>query len=156
MEDAIKTGIYQSASGRTKGKVHLIRYADDFIISSDNKETLKGTILENCHNFLEERNLRLQNAKTKITDIEAGFDFLGFHIQRYQRNPVRNQPSKNQGTVLIIKPRSGKTQKLRDKIKKIVQITKPLEKIIQELNPILRGWAEYYRISYHSQEVFGN
>jgi RNA-directed DNA polymerase len=61
--------------------VHLIRYADDMIITSKSQETaLKNKLI--LENFLKERGLQLNETKTLITHIKEGFDFLGFNIRR--------------------------------------------------------------------------
>lgn len=68
-------------------------------------------------------------------------------------HPEYNKETK-QETVLIIKPSVKGIKKLKDSVRKITIIDKPIEKIIAELNPILRGWGEHKRISYHSQAIF--
>lgn len=134
--------------------VHIIRYADDMIITGKSKEiVLKNKII--LAEFLAERGLELNEKKTLITHIKDGFDFLGFNIRRLDWHPQYNRETK-QETVLIIKPSKKGTKKLMDSIKKIITINKPIEKIISEINPVLRGWGEHKRISYHSQAVFIN
>lgn len=140
-------------------KTHVIRYADDFIITGQDVEILKGPIKEECRQFLEERGLVIKETKTKITFIEEGFQFLGFSIKRYQWNPKKNRRKTSkviQKTLLIIKPSQAKVKDLKKRIKKIIQIQKPMESIIRDINPLLRGWSEYYRISYHGQVIFWN
>lgn len=133
--------------------VHIIRYADDMIITGRTQEiAMKNK--EILAEFLKERGLNLSETKTLVTHIRKGFDFLGFHIRRMQWNPRLNQET-DQKTVLIIKPSKKGVKRLMEKIKKeVIDVNKPLEKIISELNPILRGWGEHKRISYHSQETF--
>jgi len=63
--------------------VHVIRYADDIIITSKTQEmAVKNK--EILANFLAERGLSLSEDKTAITHIKSGFDFLGFNIRREQ------------------------------------------------------------------------
>ncbi|MCB6722266.1 reverse transcriptase domain-containing protein, partial [Bacteroides fragilis] len=64
-------------------KVHLVRYADDFIITGRNKEALEE-IKPLVVDFLKERGLTLSEEKTKITHIDDGFDFLGYNIRKYK------------------------------------------------------------------------
>jgi len=132
--------------------VHTIRYADDLIITGKNREiAYKNKDILSA--FLKERGLTLNENKTKVTHIREGFDFLGFNIRRMKSNPKLNRDTE-QETVLIIKPRQKSIMKLKSSIRKVIVMNKPLEKIITEANPILRGWGEYMRISYHSQETF--
>lgn len=132
--------------------VHVIRYADDMVITAKSKEiAYKNKDLLN--DFLKERGLQLNETKTLITHVKNGFDFLGFQIRRMKWNSRLNNVT-DQDTVLIIKPSSKGIKKLKDNINKIIVMNKPIRKIISKLNPILRGWGEHKRISYHTQEVF--
>lgn len=132
--------------------IHVIRYADDMIITGKTHDILiknKKTLVE----FLKERGLELNEKKTLITHIKDGFNFLGFNIRRMEWKSELNKNTE-QDTVLIIKPSNKGIDKLKDSIKKIIIMNKPIQKIISEINPILRGWGEHKRISYHSQETF--
>lgn len=61
--------------------VHLIRYADDIIITAKTREiAIKNK--EILSEFLAERNLQLSDKKTVVTHIKKGIDFLGFNIRR--------------------------------------------------------------------------
>jgi RNA-directed DNA polymerase len=61
--------------------VHVIRYADDMIITGKTQEmAIKNKEL--LSTFLKERGLELNETKTLITHIKDGFDFLGFNIKR--------------------------------------------------------------------------
>jgi RNA-directed DNA polymerase len=137
-----------------KPKVQLTRYADDFVVTGRTESILTNSIKPAIADFLEIRGLKLKSAKTRIVNIVEGFEFLGFNLQRkaycYKLNNKTDQES-----VLIITPKKDNIQGVKEKIRKIVVPTKPLESIIKELNPILGGWAEYFRISYHSLNVFG-
>ena len=68
---------------RTRNKVHLVRYADDFVITGTSKELLQNEVQPLVAHFLKERGLELSHEKTSITHIDDGFDFLGQHIRRY-------------------------------------------------------------------------
>ena len=73
--------------------VNLIRYADDFIITSENREVLETEIKPLVAEFLAERGLTLSEEKTMITNINDGFDFLGFNIRKF-KNQILTKPSK--------------------------------------------------------------
>lgn len=132
--------------------VHIIRYADDMIITAKSKEIARKNE-QILREFLVKRGLKLNDEKTVITNIKEGFDFLGFNIKRLKWNPKLNQET-DQETVLVIKPSEKGVDRLKEKIRKIITIHKPLAKIIAEINPVLRGWGEHKRISYHSQREF--
>lgn len=115
-------------------KVHLIRYADDFIITGASKELLETEVKPLVIGFLQERGLTLSEEKTRIIHIEDGFDFLGRNIRRYG-NKTLTKPSKaNLKTI---------TTKIRKVIKKNAML--PPGKLVLLLNPIMRGWAQHFR-----------
>ena len=68
-----------------KHKVHLCRYADDFIVTADNREILED-VKDIIKGFLAERGLELSKKKTVITKIEDGFDFLGWNSRNSKEN----------------------------------------------------------------------
>lgn len=140
-------------STKMRPKVYVIRYADDIVITGSSREILERVrpILED---FLKVRGLTLKEAKTRIIHIQEGFDFLGFNIRRFNTNPSLNRINSNQNTTLVIAPSKRIIDRVKAKVQDIIQTGKPIESIIRDLNPILRGWSEYFRISYHSQEVF--
>jgi RNA-directed DNA polymerase len=74
-------------------KVHIIRYADDFIITGVSKELLEKEVKPIVIAFLQERGLTLSVEKTRITHIEEGFDFLGRNIRRFGDKTL-TRPSK--------------------------------------------------------------
>ena len=74
--------------------VNLIRYADDFVITGRTKELLEGEIKPLVEQFLQERWLELSPAKTVITHVEKGFDFLGQNVRKYPNGRLLIKPSK--------------------------------------------------------------
>lgn len=66
--------------GRSPG-VHIIRYADDMIVTGKSPEII-GKVKTAMQSFLKERGLEFNEKKTKIVHIKQGFTFLGFDISR--------------------------------------------------------------------------
>jgi len=126
-----------------RAQVHLVRYADDFIITSHTKERLEEEVQPLVEQFLKERGLELSPKKTKITHLEDGFDFLGQNLRRY--------PGK-----LLIKPSQKSVKAVLTKIRGVVKGYKQATagNLIGKLNPIIRGWANYHR-HVVSKEIFG-
>src|SRR5438034_6281663 len=74
MHGKYPTGKRLKSLGSEKPCVNLVRYADDFVITSKSKELLEGEIKPLVEQFLQERGLELSPAKTVITHVEKGFD----------------------------------------------------------------------------------
>lgn len=115
-----------------KQKVNVIRYADDFIITGTSESFLKDKIKPEVERFLKIRGLSLSKEKTHITHIKDGFEFLGFHIKKFDNK-------------LLIKPAKSKIKQLLQKVKGITQTSMSADIVIARLNPVIRGWANYYR-----------
>ena len=128
LESAIKMRVPETA------KVHVIRYADDFIVTGDSKEILQEKVMPAIRGFLQERGLNLSAEKTRITRIEDGFDFLGQNLRKY-------------GDKLIITPSKSSVKAIIAKTGEIIKanLGQPTWKMIQELNSAIRGWANYHR-----------
>jgi len=114
--------------------VNFIRYADDFIVTSPSLLIINEKIKPAVQEFLALRGLTLSSEKTKIATINEGFDFLSFNIRKYN------------GT-LLIKPSKSAVLSLYDKVRKELKLcqAKTTKELILRLNPILRGWANYFR-----------
>lgn len=65
-----------------KSKVHVVRYADDFVITADTPELLEREIRPWVEEFLSHRGLELSPEKTRVISIHEGFDFLGWNFRK--------------------------------------------------------------------------
>lgn len=121
--------------------VNFVRYADDFIITSEDREILEIEIKPLVKEFLVERGLTLSEEKTLITNIHDGFDFLGFNIQKFDGQ-------------LLTKPSKSAQKRIYAKIKTVIERNKSSrqENLIRLLNPIITGWSNYYRYGASSKE----
>jgi RNA-directed DNA polymerase len=119
----------------------LVRYADDLLAlchSREQAEQVKTRLAE----WLAPRGLVFNEAKTRIAHLDQGVDFLGFEIRRY-RGKVPTKPSKD--AVRRIRRRlSAEVKALRGANS---------DAVIARLNPIIKGWAAYYRIGV-SKRIF--
>lgn len=76
-------GIYAILKERFKGKkVHYVRYADDWIVTTESRE-MAEEVKTVITRFLAERGLSLSEEKTKIVHINEGFDFLSWNFRKY-------------------------------------------------------------------------
>jgi len=129
-------GLQERLKRRFKGchKVNLVRYADDFIITGAEQELLVDEVKPLVVQFLKERGLELAEEKTRIVSIDQGFDFLGFNLRKYRGK-------------LLIKPAKSSIAAVQDKIREIFKTGRslPQRELIRRLNPVLRGWGNYFR-----------
>jgi RNA-directed DNA polymerase len=123
------------STSRRKYKVHLIRYADDFIITGASKDLLENEVKPLVEQFLKERGLELSHEKTRITHVANGFDFLGQTVRKFRCGKVIIKPSK----------RSIKTflGKIRETIDNSGSMT--CGEMIQRLNQQIKGWTMFHR-----------
>ena len=116
--------------------VNFVRFADDFIITGENRKLLEERVLPVVRQFMAERGLQLSAEKTVITHIDDGFDFLGCNIRKYKGK-------------LLIKPSKKNIKGILDKIRTTVKQnpTTKQEWLIRKLNPMIRGWVNYQRFN---------
>lgn len=117
----------------TNSKLGIVRYADDFIVTARDKGSLEKAQTR-IQQWLSERGLELSTEKTVITPLEDGFDFLGFNHRHYN-GKLLIKPSKKK--VLAFCKRIGEEIKAMNGCEQ--------EEVIKKLNPILRGFANYYK-----------
>jgi RNA-directed DNA polymerase len=125
---------FPTFQGRTRTKVHVIRFADDFIITGPSREFLEEEVQPLVEQFLAERGLMLSLEKTRVTHIEDGFDFLGKQVRQYRGKLLCTPAKKNMHAFL-------------DTIRGIVKSHKQAitGNLIMQLNPVIRGWAQYHQ-----------
>ena len=113
-------------------KVHVVRFADDFIVTASDRESLLD-IKEMIVTFLGQRGLKLSEEKTVITHIDDGFDFLGWNFRKFKGK-------------LIIKPSHKSMTKITKKLSGIVKENhaSKQETLIRKLNEVIVGWANYH------------
>jgi RNA-directed DNA polymerase len=123
--------------GQNKG-IAIFRYADDFALTAPTREVLESYARPKIETFLRERGLAINEAKTRIVHIRDGFNFLGFHVRKFGK----------QGTWLTL-PQKDKVLRHLRAIRSYLDRHKqtPAVQVIRDLNPVIRGWANYYRHS---------
>jgi RNA-directed DNA polymerase len=117
-----------------RGSPALVRYADDYVALCHSREQAEH-IEQQLSTWLAQRGLAHNTDKTQITPATTGFDFLGCTIRRYPCGKLLIKPSKT--AVTRIKRRLAEEMRsLRGAAPGV---------IIGRLNPIITGWAAYYR-----------
>ena len=144
--------------------ISLIRYADDFVILHEDL-----TVVQKCKEIISEwlkgMGLELKSSKTRIAHTMSshdgqspGFDFLGFKVRQYSSGKYtsgKNPQGELLGFSTIITPSSAKVKIHLKEIARVIDIhtAKSQSDLIKRLNPLIIGWANYYR-TVPSSKVF--
>jgi len=140
MEQAL--GVRYDKRGQIKGSRALVRYADDWVMFCESKEDAQAARRQ-AQEWLLKRGLHLSEEKTRIVHLSEGFDFLGFNVRHY---PAPN--TSRSGYKLLIKPSKESVRKFKERVRREWMSLKGhnISAVLKRLNPILRGWANYFRI----------
>jgi RNA-directed DNA polymerase len=119
----------------------LIRYADDLVVLCHSRQEAIA-IKARLAAWLAPRGLAFNEDKTRVVTLDEGFDFLGFNVRRY-------------GTKPLIKPSKAAIRRIRERLRTELRSLRGTnaQAVIKRLNPIIRGWAAYYRTQV-SSDVF--
>jgi RNA-directed DNA polymerase len=112
----------------------MTRYADDFVVQCHSQAQAQAA-LETIGRWVQENGLILHPAKTRIVDAtqKGGFDFLGYHFERGMKWPRQKSLDKFKDT---LRNQTRRTQ------------GQSMSWIIAGLNPVMRGWLEYFKHSH--------
>lgn len=151
-------GIEKAAANvcsKQKGQPILIRYADDFVILHADKEILeRATKAVTKH--LKGMGLWLSPKKTRVTHTltsyegNVGFDFLGFSVRQFPMGKThtgKNTQGKPLGFKTFITPSREAIKRHTLQMKLLIRKRKsaPQRAVISAINPVIRGWANYYK-----------
>ena len=121
--------------------MRLVRYADDFVVMVHGTRGDAEALRDEVSGVLAPMGLRLSEPKTRVCHIDEGFDFLGWRIQRRAwrgragKRAVYTYPSKKSLASIVDKVRQL-TRRARHRT---------LADLLRRLNPVLRGWCNYFR-----------
>jgi RNA-directed DNA polymerase len=148
MEEALS--VKYDRRGQIRGPRALVRYADDVVVFCRSKEDAERA-RDDLQFWLAPRGLTLSAEKTRIVHITEGFDFLGFTVRQYPVTTTRS------GYKLLIKPSRESVRRIKARLREewLGLRGSNVEAITKRLNPIIRGWATYFRRQV-SAEVFGD
>jgi RNA-directed DNA polymerase len=166
LKEFAKTIDMKRPNGRQEGwqmkvqSLTFVRYADDFVLfHKDKKVVLEGKKI--IEEWLQKIGLKLKPEKTRVAhtlisseseDKKAGFNFLGYHIQQYtvgKYSSAKDNFGKRLGFRTLITPTKEAYKKHQNKLKETIK-NKKIESqadLIGKLNPIIRGWMNYYKNS---------
>src|ERR1039458_4855441 len=114
-------------------RFEMVRYADDFVVMCRNPQEA-AEALGVVRDWTEKAGLTLHPVKTRLVHAwDDGFDFLGYHFERSRRWPRKKSQEKFRDA---IRAKTGRT------------VGHGLSRVIANINPILRGWFNYFRHSH--------
>lgn len=116
--------------------IEMVRYADDFVLLCKTRDDAERALTP-VREWVEQNGLLLHPEKTRIVDVRerGGFDFLGYHFERGYKWPRDKSIKKLRETI------RGKTKRTNGQ---------SLSCIIADINPVLRGWFEYFKHGHHT------
>jgi RNA-directed DNA polymerase len=131
-------GVVYRCTGAVKaGCPIVVTYADDFVALCHSRKQAE-TVQARLETWLKERGLSLNLEKTRIGHVEDGFDFLSFTIRRHRHKD---------GAKLLTTPSRSAVQRIRRRNAEELRALRgasPAE-VINVMNPIIRGQANYFR-----------
>ena len=121
-----------------RSKRALVRYADDFVIFAETRKDARAAKRDIAH-WLKDKGLELSEEKTKILTVRDGFDFLGFNIRLHYDRSIESYK-------LLIRPSNEAVKRFKHRLKQDWRNLNGYNAlaVLEKLNPILRGWGNYY------------
>ncbi|HET9566032.1 MAG TPA: group II intron maturase-specific domain-containing protein [Mycobacterium sp.] len=133
---------YERTKRRRQGlpNCRLVRYADDWCLTVSGTRAHAEAYREEAADVLSAMGLRLSPEKTASTHIDEGLDFLGWRIQRRQKQGTSKH-------YVYTYPARKSVASVTTKVKTLCRqnINLPLEVLLHRLNSLLRGWTTYFR-----------
>jgi RNA-directed DNA polymerase len=126
---------------RGEGNWKLVRYADDFVLIVNGQRHHAEALREEVAGLLAPLGLRLSEEKTRVVDVDEGFVFLGFLIQR------RRKRGTTKSYVYTVPSRKA-IQSIKDRVSAATYRStqnQDLDQLLLRLNRMLAGWANYFR-----------
>jgi group II intron reverse transcriptase/maturase len=132
---------------RRKG-YQLTRYADDWVATCESAAEARAAVAAALR-ILNELGVQLHPQKTRIVQVQHGFEFLGYKIKRGRklRLPPGKIRSGAHSGALYAMPREKSVRRFMDQVRALTKRSVPLKtrELIVELNPVLRGWGHPYK-----------
>ncbi len=141
---------------RLKG-YQLTRYADDWVLTCKSAAEARAAV-DAARRILKQLGVKLHPQKTRIVHVRFGFEFLGYKIKLGYRKlhlPASKIRSQARQDALYAYPKAKSISRFMDQVRHRTKRTRPLktQELIVELNPLLRGWGEYYKRA-HVRKLF--
>nr|ATX61959.1 hypothetical protein [Tremella fuciformis]ATX62001.1 hypothetical protein [Tremella fuciformis]ATX62048.1 hypothetical protein [Tremella fuciformis] len=140
-------GCVYNAARRVKynAGVTVVRYADDFVVFA-RSEAMLIVLRKTINLFLKDRGLELSDEKTKVINLGklgTRMKFLGFELELVAR---KGKP----GVMPMLRASEGSVESVKLKLKRLFARENSIQNsfnLVNRMNPIIRGWANYFRIA---------
>ncbi len=127
----------------------LVRYADDFVVMCRTKAHVERAEVR-VRQLMTRLGLELHPEKTRKVDLswgKEGFDFLGCHLRKRLSGPIWERERRR---VYFLQrwPAQRSMKRVRQRVKQVTprgRCHEDLRRVIGDLNPVLRGWGNYFR-----------
>jgi group II intron reverse transcriptase/maturase len=140
---------------RSKG-FQLTRFADDWVIACHSEAEAHAAIAASLR-ILKELGVELHPQKTRVVHVQHGFEFLGYKIKRGKQLKLSADKIRStaRSGALYAFPREKSIRRFMDQVRALTRRRVPLKtkELIERLNPILRGWGNYYKKA-HVRKLF--
>src|SRR5215468_8230644 len=135
----------------------LTRFADDWVVTCKSAAEAQAA-LDAARRILKQLGVELHPQKTRIVHVRYGFEFLGYKIKSGWRKlylPDSQIRSQIRGGALYAYPKEKSIRRFMDQVRQRTKrkVPRTTQELIAELNPLLRGWGEYYKRA-HVRRLF--
>ena len=141
----------------TAAGFRLTRWADDFVVLCKTRDEAQRALAFAERFLREELGVTLHPQKTRIVHMSQGFEFLGYKVKQGKGLRLAAQKRRRRANPLNLYaiPREKSVKRFKDQIRQLTRRNIPvkLREVIQQVNPVIRGWGTYYRKA-HVRRLF--
>lgn len=135
----------------------LTRFADDWVVTGNSRQQAEAA-RRSAGKILRALGVQVNLQKTRIVHVDHGFVFLGYKIKRGSRAfrlPAAKIKAEARGGGLYLYPAQKAIDRFKEAVRRKTRRRIPLHtaELVRDLNPLLRGWGEYYKRA-HVRRLF--
>jgi len=127
----------------------MVRWADDFVVLCRTRAEANRALVFASRFLHRELGVELHAKKTRVVHVRHGFEFLGYKVKagKGYRMPSSKRQVKGNSRDLYAIPREKSVKRFKGQIRRLTRRRIPLklQDIIDSINPVIRGWGNYYR-----------